>query len=63
MSQILETLHALESQLIEINGLMEALQRILPDGAAHTSVTNAIDDKLKSLQQQFSEHWRILVDQ
>jgi hypothetical protein len=52
----------MEAQLIEINGLMAALQQLLPDGAAHTCVANALDDRLKKLTAQFSEHWQLLVE-
>lgn len=62
MTDVLQSLHALEEQIIEINGLMSALQKILPDGAAHTCVANAMEDKLKGLEQRFSEHWVILTD-
>ncbi len=55
-----QSLHSLEAQIIEINGLMSALQTLLPDGAAHTCVANAIEDKLKGLDQLFSEHWAML---
>jgi hypothetical protein len=62
MNKVHQSLHDLEAQLIEINGLMSALQQILPDGAAHTSVTNALDDRLQKLHRQFTEHWQILME-
>jgi hypothetical protein len=62
MTRIHQSLHDMEAQLIEINGLMSALQRLLPDGAAHTTVANALDDRLQKLHRQFTEHWQILVD-
>jgi hypothetical protein len=62
MNKVHQSLHDLEAQLIEINGLMSALQQILPDGAAHTCVANALDDRLQKLQGHFTEHWQILMD-
>lgn len=56
-----QQLHELESQLIEIYGLMEALQVLLPDGAKHTCVANALEDRLRRLQQQFYMLWDSVV--
>ena len=63
MSKIHRNLHDLETELIEINGLMEALQRVLPDGAVHTCVTNTLEERLRCLQRRFYEHWEMVVDQ
>lgn len=55
-----QSLHELERRLIEINGLMQALQQVLPDGAAHACVANALTEKIKRLEQGFYEHWNDL---
>jgi hypothetical protein len=57
MNKAHEQLHEIESTLIQIYGLMEALQIVLPDGDAHTCVANALEDRLRCLQQQFYQHW------
>ena len=62
MPSIHKHLHELEEELIQINGLMKALQILLPDGAAHTCVANALEERLKCLEQKFYEHWQSIPD-
>lgn len=53
-------LHELEDALIQINGLMLALQKILPDGSAHNCVANELEQRLQGFQVHFYEYWKIL---
>jgi len=62
MPRIRMQLHALEDELIQINGLMSALQHILPDGK-HTCVADSIEQRLEDFQKHFYEHWETLMDQ
>lgn len=55
MSQDYKHLHELEDQLIQIMGLMEALQILLPDGSAHSCVANSLEEKLLEFKQSFYE--------
>ena len=50
-------LHVLEDHLIEINGLIRALQKVLPDGDAHVCIANALEDGSEHFQEQFYLHW------
>lgn len=63
MSTIHKQLHKLEEELIQICGLMKALQQLLPDGSAHGCVTNALEEKLEALQQHFYMHWELLHEE
>ena len=58
MDQIHKQLHAVESQIIEINGLLKALQRLVPDDAASICVMNALDEKVGILRELFYSHWK-----
>ena len=62
MSHIHKQLHKLEEELIQITGLMIALQKLLPDGSAHNCVTNALERRLQDFKQHFYEFWEVLVD-
>ncbi len=53
-------LHTLEDGLIQIDGLVRALKRVQPDDGPSACITNAIEDRLAQLQEQFYEHWRAL---
>ena len=50
-------LHELEDLLIQINGLVEALQQIQPDDGASACVLNIIEEKIGLLQSAFYKHW------
>lgn len=63
MSRVHKQLHALEDEVIQIGGLIKALQQILPEGSEHTCVTNAIEVRFECLQEQFYEHWESLVNE
>ncbi|AXG72996.1 hypothetical protein DVK85_01595 [Flavobacterium arcticum] len=52
-----EQLHEMEEDLIQLQGLLKALQLLLPDGAAHDCVLNALEKRLALLQQHFYEYW------
>lgn len=54
-------LHAFEDEIIQINGLIHALQQILPDGT-HTCVADALEERLERLQKYFYEHWETLTN-
>lgn len=45
--------HELEDELIQIIGLMKALQILLPDGSTHTCVANALAARLDNFQKLF----------
>lgn len=60
MTKIHRSLHEIEDQLIEVKGLASALQQVLPDGSAHTCVTNALTEKIERLEQDFYSHWESL---
>ncbi|WP_339608494.1 hypothetical protein [uncultured Roseivirga sp.] len=56
-------LHAIEDDLMQINGLMAALQKIQPDDGASTCVVNAIEDRLEHFQTKFYDHWKHLTNE
>ncbi|MCB9990665.1 MAG: hypothetical protein H6867_04720 [Rhodospirillales bacterium] len=60
MTGLHQNLHDLESHIIEIKGLMQALQQVLPDGATHTCVANALAEKIVCLERGFYVHWHDL---
>ena len=62
LAHIHTQIHAIEDELIQLNGLVKALQQILPDGNAHICVTNALEDRLECLQKHFYEHWKTLTN-
>ena len=59
MSSVHKQLHKLEKELIQINGLMLALQKILPDGSAHNCVVNELEKRLQGFEQYFYEFWEM----
>ncbi|MFY0601642.1 MAG: hypothetical protein JXR03_18355 [Cyclobacteriaceae bacterium] len=61
MSRIHKQLHMLEDEIIQISGLIKALQQILPDSSEHTCLTNAIEERFDRLSEQFYELWKILT--
>jgi hypothetical protein len=60
MSSVHKQLHKLEKELIQINGLMEALQKILPDGSSHNCVANELEERLQHFERYFYEFWKVL---
>ncbi len=51
-------LHELEEQLIQIVGLMKALQILLPDGDSHTCVANKFEESILDFEKYFYKFWR-----
>ncbi|WP_114902516.1 hypothetical protein [Kordia sp. SMS9] len=60
MLSVNEVLHDLESQLIQIYGLMQALQEIIPDGNAHVCVANELEKRLSDFKSSFDDGWDVL---
>lgn len=60
MSSANERLHELEDQLIHINGLMQALIKILPDGNDYVCIANELERRLHEFQKSFCEGWEDL---
>jgi hypothetical protein len=58
MSHNYKHLHELEDQLIQIMGLMKALQILLPDGKAHTCVADELENRLREFEKKFYEGWK-----
>ncbi len=56
-----EQLHEMEEDLIQIQGLLKALQLLLPDGAAHDCVVAALEKRLAELQKRFYGYWEGLA--
>ena len=56
-------LHEIESKLIQIKGLIEALQHILPDHGASICLTDAIENRLEHLEKEFYHLWENISDQ
>ena len=54
-------LHTLEDNIIQIGGLLKALHALDCDDGAHISVTQAMDDQFKLLQQHFYILWNETV--
>lgn len=63
MSHIHKQLHKLEEELIQITGLMIALQKLMPDGSAHNCVANTLEKRLQDFKQYFYEFWDALGDE
>jgi SepF-like predicted cell division protein (DUF552 family) len=57
---IYKDLQKLEEELIQINGLVLALQELMPDGSAHNCVANELEERLKNFQGYFYEFWEKL---
>ncbi|KAB8154277.1 hypothetical protein EZY14_007515 [Kordia sp. TARA_039_SRF] len=57
MSSANERLHELEDQLIHINGLMQALIKILPDGNDYVCIANELERQLHAFQKNFDDGW------
>ncbi len=62
MSHVHKKLHDLESKLIQIIGLMAALQETMPDGNAHSCVANELELRLKEFHDTFQEAWEELCE-
>ncbi|CAM1360861.1 hypothetical protein TPENAI_20081 [Tenacibaculum litopenaei] len=62
ISTIYKKLHVLEKELIQINGLMLALQKLLPDGNVHTCVANELEERLGRFNKQFYEFWEMVSE-
>ncbi|WP_168796335.1 hypothetical protein [Flagellimonas onchidii] len=46
-----------------MDGLMKALQQVLPDGEVHNTVADALEQRLECFQKQFYHHWETLSGQ
>lgn len=57
---IYKDLQKLEEELIQINGLLLALQKLMPDGSSHNCVANELEKRLKSFQGYFYAFWENL---
>jgi len=57
MTKDYKKLQKLEDELIQVVGLMEALQLLLPDGSAHSCVADELAIKINRFEQCFYEYW------
>ncbi|GEM_PF-2747140 len=55
-------IHAIEDELIQLSGLLEALQLIEIENEATLCLINAIDHQLKQVKHNFYGHWKALFD-
>ncbi|MEM0941568.1 MAG: hypothetical protein AAF600_17730 [Bacteroidota bacterium] len=55
-------LHLLEDEIIQISGLIKALQLLLSDDSATTCTTNAISERLERLEKQFYKYRKTLAE-
>ncbi|PTX58562.1 hypothetical protein C8N46_11353 [Kordia periserrulae] len=62
MSSANERLHELEDQLIHINGLMQALIKLLPDGNDYVCIANELEKQLFEFQKSFDDVWEDLLN-
>ncbi len=62
ISLMYKKLHELEKELIQMNGLMLALQKLPPDENAHTCVANELEERLERFNKQFYEFWRMVSE-
>ncbi len=62
MSPDYKQLQKLEDELIKMDGLMKALQKLLPDGSAHTSVANELENSIARFQSCFYQYWESKLD-
>jgi len=56
-------LHALEDEIIQMQGLVKVLQQINLDDSGPICITLSIEEKLGDLQYEFYKHWKILMDE
>ncbi|OIQ19314.1 MAG: hypothetical protein BM557_06315 [Flavobacterium sp. MedPE-SWcel] len=63
MKPMYELLHEMEEDLIQIEGLLKALQLLLPDGAAHDCVVAALEKRLAELQVRFYGVWNLVKNE
>ena len=61
MPHIHKELHELESKLIQILGLMQALQETMPDGNAHICIANELEIRLGEFHERFQDCWGALT--
>ncbi len=62
MTIINKHLHEIEEELIQLAGLIKALQVIETDNSAIVCTTNAIDHQLRKLEHAFYGHWQTLTE-
>lgn len=62
MGLVYKKLHDLEKELIQIYGLMLALQKLLPDGSAHTCVAVELEERLEDFKTHFYEFWEMVSE-
>lgn len=60
---VLSQLHALEEEIIQLHGLVKALQQIQSDDSGSICVALAIEEKLIDFQHEFYKHWKTIIDE
>lgn len=55
-----KSLREMEDMLIELGGLMDALQQLEVESGAQICLTNILDEKLKCFQKHFYTHWDVV---
>ena len=58
---IYKQLHKLEDELIQLKGLMNALQLLPNDRGASICLMNVISERFQILQNQFYLHWETIL--
>lgn len=59
---ILTQLHEIEEQLIQMNGLVKALQQLQTNDSATICMINALQQQINTIQKSFYQHWEIVID-
>ncbi len=58
--QIYQQLHHLEDRIIQVNGLMKALQKIACDNDAEVCVMRSLNETLDTMTADFYDLWRCI---
>lgn len=61
--QIHEQLHILEEDIIQVRGLLSALQSLDCDDEPSIALLNAIDERFQNLEQNFYRLWEMSADE
>ncbi len=59
--RIHEQLHTLESDIVQTDGLLKALQTLDCDDAAQISLLQALETQFRSLEQSFYKLWKQVI--
>ena len=61
VNSTLKQLHDLEDKIIEINGLMKAVQGACDEDSVQICLTNVLAEKIQGLEKGFYAHWQSVV--